>query len=283
MLRSQNNNSNPHLYAIMNTDKTTVTITSTAAARASKPLIYLVDDEQDIRNLVSLELSKYDLEVEAFDSGTALQQALEQRLPVLCLIDLGLPDMDGMSLIQSLQHKNVGLIIISGRDSLPDKVLGLEFGADDYISKPFDPRELVARVKSVIRRLGATHQQLTSQLTSAQANNSEQSDAPKKQSFAHWTFEPATLTLIHNQSEPAKREMLSAAEADILKIFLAKPQQILARERLIPEHLDPFDRSIDVRISRLRKKLELDHKDPKIIKTVYGAGYMFTPAVTLES
>lgn len=256
------------------------TSNSITTARVSKPLIYLVDDEQDIRDLISLELSKYDLEVQAFGSGAALQQALEQRLPVLCLIDLGLPDMDGMSLIQSLQHKNVGLIIISGRDSLPDKVLGLEFGADDYISKPFDPRELVARVKSVIRRLSATHQQLTSELISAQGNNSEQSDTPNKLSFAHWTFEPATVTLIDNQAEPARREMLSAAEADILKIFLGKPQQILARERLIPEHLDPFDRSIDVRISRLRKKLELDHKEPKIIKTVYGAGYMFTPAVT---
>lgn len=258
---------------------------TTPPSRASKPLIYLVDDEQDIRDLISAELSKYDLEVQAFGSGTALQHALEQRLPVLCLIDLGLPDMDGMSLIQNLQNKNVGLIIISGRDSLPDKVLGLEFGADDYISKPFDPRELVARVKSVIRRLSAAQEQLTRaraehSLDGSTGNSTEPSDPPKRLSFAHWIFEPATLTLIDNQSEPAKREMLSAAEADILKIFLAKPQQILARERLIPDHLDPFDRSIDVRISRLRKKLELDHKNPKIIKTVYGAGYMFTPAVS---
>lgn len=230
-----------------------------------KPLIYLVDDDADIRQLISRELTKYDLEVQDFSSGAALESALEHQLPVLCLIDLGLPDMDGMNLIQKLQHQNVGLIIISGRDSLPDKVLGLEFGADDYISKPFDPRELVARVKSVIRRL-----------STADAKQDQASDTtPAKLVFAHWTFDPATLTL----SSDEHSEMLSAAEAGILQIFLNKPQQILARERLIPDHLDPFDRSIDVRISRLRKKLEIDHKNPKIIKTVYGAGYIFTAAV----
>lgn len=232
-----------------------------------KSLIYVVDDEQDISQLIHQELVKYDFDVQTFTTGNALKEALLKREPNLCVIDLGLPDMDGMTLIKHLKEQpNIGLVIISGRDSLPDRVLGLELGADDYISKPFDPRELVARVKSVIRRV--------------QPDIIDQSneDTPAKAHFAHWTFDKGTLTLSSEQ----KTETLSVAEAEIINIFLAKPNQILTRERFMKEHIDPFDRSIDVRISRLRKKIETDHKNPKIIKTVYGAGYIFTATIRWE-
>ena len=158
--------------------------------------------------------------------------------------------------------KKIGVIILSGRNSLPDKVLGLELGADDYISKPFDPRELVARVKSIIRRLITTESPITALNTA---------------SFGDWTFEQSTLTLGNSKGDSF---MLSAAESEILMILLNAPRQILSRERLLSEDATSFDRSIDVRMSRLRKKIEQDHKNPKIIKTVYGAGYIFTLEVT---
>jgi DNA-binding response OmpR family regulator len=120
----------------------------------TKPLIYVIDDELDICNLVCQELERFNFNTQAFTTGEQALLAIKKQLPSLCIIDLGLPDMDGLSLVKKLfDDKKIGVIILSGRNSLPDKVLGLELGADDYISKPFDPRELVARVKSIVRRL----------------------------------------------------------------------------------------------------------------------------------
>lgn len=226
-----------------------------------KPLIYVIDDERDISDLVCEELQRYGFETVAFSSGTAAQRAIENRLPSLCIIDLGLPDMDGLSLVKNLfSEQKIGVVILSGRNSLPDKVLGLELGADDYISKPFDPRELVARVKSIVRRLQV-------------ADNTGKKKGAK---FADWSFDSSMLTLTHIDGETVP---LSAAEAEILSVFLKAPKQILTRDQLLSEHAMPFDRSIDVRMSRLRKKIEKDHKNPRIIKTVYGAGYIFAAEV----
>jgi len=227
-----------------------------------KPLIYVIDDELDICRLVSQELEQYNFETALFTSGKAALQAIQEKTPVLCIIDLGLPDMDGLTLVRELfNNQKMGVMILSGRDSLPDKILGLELGADDYIAKPFDPRELVARVKSIVRRLVVS-----------ETVNLEKSCAK----FVDWSFDISTLMLTHSNGDS---DMLSVAEANILQLLLAAPQQILSRERLLAENAITFDRSIDVRMSRLRKKIEIDHKDPKIIKTVYGAGYMFTPTV----
>jgi len=228
----------------------------------TKPLIYVIDDEVDICELVCQELAQYNFETAFFTSGEAALQAVKDKTPALCIIDLGLPDMDGLTLVRELFNNNkMGVMILSGRDSLPDKILGLELGADDYIAKPFELRELVARVKSIVRRLVV-----------AETVNLEKSCAR----FVDWSFDTSTLMLTHSNGDT---DMLSVAEANILQLFLAAPQQILSRERLLAENAVTFDRSIDVRMSRLRKKIEVDHKDPKIIKTVYGAGYMFTPAV----
>jgi len=230
----------------------------------NKPLIYVIDDESDICNLVCQELEQYNFSTQAFTTGEQALLAIKKQLPSLCIIDLGLPDMDGLSLVKKLyDDKQIGVIILSGRNSLPDKVLGLELGADDYISKPFDPRELVARVKSIIRRLVVNELPITTLRTAR---------------FGDWTFEQSTLTL-NNKSDSF---MLSAAETEILMILLNAPRQILSRERLLSEDATSFDRSIDVRMSRLRKKIEQDHKNPKIIKTVYGAGYIFTLEVTWQ-
>lgn len=231
----------------------------------TKPLIYVIDDEPDICNLVCQELERYNFTTQAFYQGEHALIAIRKQLPSLCIIDLGLPDMDGLSLVKELfNNKKIGVIILSGRNSLPDKVLGLELGADDYISKPFDPRELVARVKSIVRRLAVNELPVTHY---------------KKACFADWIFEQSTLTLHNNKGE---NFMLSAAEAELFMILLKAPRQILSRERLLSEDATSFDRSIDVRMSRLRKKIEQDHKNPKIIKTVYGAGYIFTLDVTWQ-
>jgi len=230
-----------------------------------KPLIYVIDDEPEICDLVCQELERYNFSTQAFTTGEQALLAIKKQLPSLCIIDLGLPDMDGLSLVKRLfDERKIGVIILSGRNSLPDKVLGLELGADDYIGKPFDPRELVARVNSIIRRLVATEEPVTMLRTAH---------------FGRWTFEQSTLTLSNGEGDSF---MLSAAEAEILMILLNAPRQILSRERLLSEDATSFDRSIDVRMSRLRKKVEQDHKNPKIIKTVYGAGYIFTLDVTWQ-
>jgi DNA-binding response OmpR family regulator len=231
----------------------------------TKNLIYVIDDEPEICDLVCQELERYNFSTKAFTTGGQALLAIKKQLPSLCIIDLGLPDMDGLSLVKKfVDDKKMGVIILSGRNSLPDKVLGLELGADDYISKPFDPRELVARVKSIIRRI------MVNELPIATLNTA---------SFGDWTFEQSTLTLANNNGDSF---MLSAAETEILMILLSAPRQILSRERLLSEDATSFDRSIDVRMSRLRKKIEQDHKNPKIIKTVYGAGYIFTLEVNWQ-
>ncbi len=222
-------------------------------------LIYMVDDDQDICDLTCSELSTYGYEVQAFHTGKQAQEALKRCSPTLCIVDLGLPDMDGLALVRQLYNNpDVGVLILSGRGSLPDRVLGLELGADDYITKPFEPRYLVARVESLIRRLGRS--------------DGPVSESIKQAVFADWFYNPATLTL----SNIAKEEhILSTAEADLLMTFLKAPKQILSRERLLGEQAIPYDRSIDSRMSRLRKKIEPNSKEPQIIKTVYGAGYLF--------
>lgn len=231
----------------------------------TKPLIYVIDDEADICDLVCQELERYNFTTQSFTTGEQALIAIKKQLPTLCIIDLGLPDMDGLSLVKQLfDDKKIGVIILSGRNSLPDKVLGLELGADDYIGKPFDPRELVARVKSIIRRI-VVNELPTKTLHTA--------------CFGDWTFAQSTLTLANNKGDSF---MLSAAETEILMVLLNAPRQILSRERLLSEDATSFDRSIDVRMSRLRKKIEDDHKNPKIIKTVYGAGYIFTLDVTWQ-
>lgn len=236
----------------------------------SRKRVYVVEDEADIRRLVCDVLEGYGYTVQAFGSGRDVRQAIRREPPSVCIVDLGLPDMDGLSLVRELwEDVRFGVIILSGRASVSDRVLGLELGADDYIVKPFEPRELVARVNTVIRR----REQLT--VAAAGAENA-------KARFADWTFDPGNLTLTATDGH---QEALTAAEASLLAALLRSPKRVLSRDQLQGEvAMDrddfPFDRSIDVRISRLRKKLERDAKTPKLIKTVYGAGYLFTAEVT---
>jgi DNA-binding response OmpR family regulator len=234
---------------------------------AAAPTILVLEDETDIARLICASLAEYGFHCEHLASGRQLLARARQHAPELCIVDLGLPDMDGMQVVRELQEGSpCAVLILTGRTELSDRVLGLELGADDYLVKPFEPRELVARVRSILRRYQRA----------APAEATERSLAR----FAGWTFDSGRHTL----TAPDGREIgLSAAEAGLLATLLRRPNKILSREQLLGERdVDPFDRSIDVRISRLRRKLDDDPQNPKLIKTVYGAGYLFSAQVGWE-
>ncbi|WP_101049214.1 response regulator transcription factor [Macromonas nakdongensis] len=237
-----------------------------SAAPSPSALIFVIEDDSGVAQLLTRTLAAYQFEVRCFADGRSALRQLTQVRPALCIVDLGLPDMDGIELVQQLtQHADCGVLILTGRDHPVDRVMGLELGGDDYVTKPFDARELVARVRSILRR----------------RQPSADGGAPRQRrhaAFMGWGFDGASNTLRDPQGV---EHFLGTAEAQVLKAFLERPHHILTREQLLGQHnLSPLDRSIDVRISRLRRKLETDPHNPKIIKTVYGAGYMFTAAVT---
>jgi two-component system, OmpR family, response regulator len=230
----------------------------------NKTLVYVAEDEPDIANLVASHLHEFGFTVRCFDTGHKLLQAFQQQRADICIIDLGLPDMDGLQCLRELATQSLsGLIILTGRCQPVDRILGLELGADDYISKPFAARELVARVQSLARRL---------------QQNTHTHQRRKIAHFGNWQFDPATLLLSGQKSADTAQEkhMLSSGEANLLMSLLHSPKRILSREQLINNQTIPYDRSIDSRMSRLRKKIEQDPRNPVIIKTLYGAGYMFT-------
>ena len=225
--------------------------------------ILIVDDDRQIASNIESYLSNYGFQCESARTAIDFMRKLKQFSPTLCIVDLGLPDIDGMDLVREIKgNSSAGVLILTGRSHVSDKVMGLEIGADDYMVKPFDPRELVARVKSVLRR---------------QAESPQVKAQEEVASFHQWKFNLANNTL---SAEGQAEIVLSTAEAELLKVFVKNPNRILQRERLVGHRdLGPNDRSVDIRISRLRKKLETDAKSQEIIKTVYGSGYLFLAQV----
>lgn len=225
-------------------------------------LIAIVEDDPDIARIIEQALADFGFRSQWFRSAGDLLRRLRSLAPDLCIVDLGLPDMDGLEAMQRIRAQTAcGIMILTGRAHVSDRVMGLELGADDYMLKPFEPRELVARVRSILRRRESV------------------SDDPPSQTatFAGWRFNLGNNTL----TGPAGDEhLLSTAEAELLKVFVRHPNRILQREKLMgTRDVSPSDRAIDVRISRLRRKLEPDAQSPSFIKTVYGAGYLFLAAV----
>jgi len=233
---------------------------------ASGSLIFVVEDDEAVARLVVSALKEFGFATESFGSGGGALRRLQTQRPDLCIVDLGLPDMDGIDLVRQMAlASSCGVLILTGRGHTVDRVMGLELGGDDYMVKPFEPRELVARVRSILRRRAAAG----GVLPGAQRRHA---------SFCGWTLDCAANIL---RAPDGAEQLLGTAETQVLRAFLERPYQILTREQLVGQHdLSPLDRSIDVRISRLRRKLESDPQNPKIIKTVYGAGYMFSAAVT---
>jgi len=225
-------------------------------------LIIIVEDDPDVARIIEQVLKDFSFRTVWCRSAGDLLRRLRSLTPDLCIIDLGLPDMDGLEVMQRVRTQSAcGIIILTGRAHISDRVMGLELGADDYILKPFEPRELVARVRSILRRR-----------ESAQSSQSRQIAE-----FSGWRFNLGNNTLSAANGE---EHQLSTSEAELLKVFVSHPNRILQREQLMgTRDVSPTDRSIDVRISRLRRKLEPDEASPAFIKTVYGAGYLFLATV----
>lgn len=229
-------------------------------------LVYVIEDDEDVARLVVHALHEFGFLTETFRSGAAVLRRLQTERPELFIVDLGLPDMDGMALVREIGAMgNSGVLILTGRGHTVDRVMGLELGGDDYMVKPFEPRELVARVRSILRRRTAP---------------GAGGGAPQRRyaSFLGWTLDCAANVL---RAADGAEHLLGTAETQVLRVFVERPHQILTREQLVGSRdLSPLDRSIDVRISRLRRKLESDPQHPTLIKTVYGAGYLFAAAVS---
>ncbi len=239
------------------------------ATDTGNPIIFVLEDEPDIARLICSSLAEYGFRCEHLRTGRDLLVRARSTTPDLCIVDLGLPDMDGMQVVRQLQEGTpCAVLILTGRNDVTDRVLGLELGADDYIVKPFEPRASWSpacapscAATSVRRRLG-------------RSPSATSPASPAGSSMATATPSPP----------PDGREIgLSAAEAGLLATLLRRPNKILSREQLLGERdVDPFDRSIDVRISRLRRKLDDDPQNPRLIKTVYGAGYLFAAQVSWQ-
>ena len=232
----------------------------------SRPYIVVVDDEATQRQLLLDYLGKQNFRVAGADSGTALRRLVERETPTLVLLDIGLPGEDGISLARWLREKSArtGIVMVTAAADPVDRVVGLETGADDYISKPFEPRELLARVKSVLRRL-------TVAVAPPPATTRLRMGRRLLDLDSRVLVDPASGT----------QESLTASEFDLLKVFVDNPNRPLNRDWLLEvvahREMDSFDRAIDLRITRLRKKIEVDPSHPDAIRTVRGIGYMFVP------
>ncbi|MFA5539318.1 MAG: response regulator transcription factor [Gemmobacter sp.] len=234
------------------------------------PHVAILDDEPAIRRMLSDALEEAGFRVTSFARATEFEAALNHGTPDVCLVDLGLPDRDGLALVHRLAlESGAAIIIISGRAQVQDRVTGLELGADDYIIKPFDPAEVVARVRARLRKGRA--------------------DSPRSARIARFNgwraeFDRYVLVPEVDGGEDGAEVPFSHAEGEVLRLFLESPRRLISRAQM-QEALggaagESFDRAMDVRISRLRTKLGEDPKNPRLIKTIYGAGYIFLGEVT---
>ncbi|MDE2400403.1 MAG: response regulator transcription factor [Burkholderiales bacterium] len=233
--------------------------------------IAILDDEVDITLLLGNYLQSHGYRVTQVHNGRALMALMSADPPALVLLDLGLPGEDGLSIARQLrEHWHCGLVIVTGLGDSVDKIVGLEIGADDYVTKPFDLRELLARIKAVLRRT-APSDAPTPTLTGTRS----------KLRLAGWELDTAARRLIDPQGHDVA---LTSGEFDLLCAFVQHPGRVLSRDFLLERtrgrEAGPFDRTIDVQIGRLRKKLEVDADHPQIIKSVRGAGYILVPLVT---
>jgi two-component system OmpR family response regulator len=236
------------------------------------PHILIVDDHREIRDLVSRALAKEGFRVSAAADGKGMRNVLADSRIDLVLLDLMLPGEDGLSLCRTLRtQSNVPIIMLTAKGDEVDRVIGLEMGADDYLPKPFGSRELVARIRAVLRR------------GQDRVAGSHVEGRPKRYQFDRWRLDTAARELIRDDAVAIP---LSTGEYELLIVFVERPQRVLSRDQLLDlargRSASSLDRSIDTQVSRLRKKLEVDPGDPKIIRTVWGGGYTFTPAVRQE-
>lgn len=232
----------------------------------SKATLLIVDDEPDVCEVLEEYFSAQGYEIAVAGNAVDARRVAAERYVDLALLDINMPGEDGLSLARHLRevHRSIGVVMLTSAGTVVDRIVGLEMGADDYVPKPFDPRELLARVKSVLRR------------TSASARSS----------IGSGRFRIGRCILdveAHRLTDEHGAEVaMSPLEYDLLKAFASQPNRALSRERILnlgrQRDADPFDRSVDLRILRLRKKIEPDPEHPQFIRTVRNEGYLFAPA-----
>ena len=234
---------------------------------SEKPNIAVVDDEAEIREMLDDYLGLHGMNVFTADGGQSLREILERQTIDLVLLDLSMPGEDGLSIARYLRaHSQVGIIMLTSRGDLVDRIVGIEVGADDYLVKPVNLRELLARVTAVLRRYRLSVE-------------ADPGDDPRdnRVAFGDCRLDLDSGELFDGDGGPIK---ITAMEFDLLKAFAEHPDRILSRDQLLDlahsRDWDPYDRSIDIRIARLRRKIERDPSRPRVIQTVRGVGYRFS-------
>ena len=235
------------------------------------PHILVVDDHSEIRDLLKRFLEQHGMRVSCARDGKEMKRLLDEREFDLLVLDLMMPGEDGLTLCRELRVKSrLPIIMLTAMGEETDRIIGLEMGADDYLPKPFNPRELLARIKAVMRRTQAESLPVPETLT-------------RDLRFDRWLLDVNRRELV---DEEGVGMSLSTAEFDLLKVFLERPQRVLSRDQLLDlargREAVAFDRAIDTLVSRLRRKLERDPKNPELIKTIWGGGYLFAADVTQE-
>jgi len=236
------------------------------------PHIVIVDDEAPAREMVGEYLKMHGFTVTLCDGGKSLRGAIETNVPDLVVLDLNMPEEDGLSIIRDLKSRtNVPVIMLTATASPIDRVVGLELGADDYIAKPCELRELMARIRSVLRR--------SSPVRAAPAAP-ETAKAAKDQ-LVRFGTKWLDLEAQALRDDEGNEHPLTASEFGLLKVFAANPKRVLSRERLLElanaRDAEAFDRAVDLRIMRIRRKIEIDPTKPAVIRTIRGGGYLFSP------
>ncbi|CCQ74785.1 response regulator [Magnetospira sp. QH-2] len=235
------------------------------------PHILIVDDDREIRDLVVRFLRGHGLRVDSAEDGKAMRRAMDNGRFDLVILDVMMPGEDGLTLCRELRSRSsLPIIMLTALGEDTDRIVGLEMGADDYLAKPFNPRELLARIKAVLRRAGP-------------GGESDRVETSGLLRFEGWSLDTARREL---RDKDGVLVTLSAGEYDLLAVFATRPQRVLNRDQLLDltrgREAAPFDRSVDVQLSRLRKKIEPDPTNPVLIKTIRGGGYMMAVPVTKE-
>ncbi|MDQ8727095.1 response regulator [Bradyrhizobium sp. LHD-71] len=234
--------------------------------------IIVVDDEAPAREMVGDYLKMHGFAVTLCDGGKSLRKEIEGGMPDLVVLDLNMPEEDGLSIVRDLKSRsNVPVIMLTATASPIDRVVGLELGADDYLAKPCELRELMARIRSVLRRSGPAK--------AVAAAHASAAAKPTQVRFGTKWFDDEAQIL---RDDDGNEHPLTASEYGLLKVFAANPKRVLSRERLLElanaRDAEAFDRAIDLRIMRIRRKIEPDPSRPTVIRTIRGGGYVFSPA-----
>ena len=239
--------------------------------------VLVVEDDASVSAMLAEYLGEHRFEVRSVADGDAMRLEVERELPDLILLDIQLPGEDGLSLARYLRKRyDVAIIMLTGASDVIDRVVGLEVGADDYVTKPFDPRELLARIKSVLRRMQAPPAE--GQAAGAAVPSGAAAPAPQRVRIGSCWLDLLARQL---RDDDGGEVPLTAMEFDLLRVFVANPNRVLSRDQLLMHtrnrEWEPFDRSIDIRVGRLRRKVEVEPGEPRTIRTVRGGGYMFVP------